>query len=413
MLDIRFIREHPQEVKDSIKRRNLKVDVDKLLDLDETKRKLTGEIEAIQSQRNTLAKESQGGKPTDEQVKLGKDLKAQHDTLEKKLKELNVNYLELLREVPNLIAPNTPDGGEEANREEKQWGETKLDFNPKDHIELGQMHDLFDFEAGAKVAGNKFYFLKDKAVRLWQAIELCAQDIVRKEGFELMSVPHLVTTEIAEGTGYMPRGEENQNYVDTEQGLVMIATSEIPLTGFHKDEVLELSKPKLYAGLSTCYRLEAGTYGKFSKGLYRTHQFEKLEMYIFCTPEESEKMLQKILDIEEKICQALEIPYRITRTAAGDLSAPAFEKYDVEYWDPVEKAYRELTSCSNCTDYQTRNLNIRYREKDGSLKFAHSLNGTAAVSSRAPIAILENHQQQNGTVKIPEALRVYYGAEIL
>lgn len=413
MLDIRFIREHPEEVKDSIKRRNLKVDVDKLLDLDEAKRKLTGEIEAIQAERNTLAKESQGGKPTDEQVKLGKDLKAQHETLEKKLKELNTTYLALLREIPNLIAPNTPDGGEEANREEKKWGETKLDFNPKDHTELAQMHDLFDFEAGAKVAGNKFYFLKDKALRLWQAIELCAQEIVRNEGFELMGVPHMVTTEVAEGTGYMPRGEENQNYVDEKQGLVMIATSEIPLTGYHKDEVIDLEKPKLYAGLSTCYRLEAGTYGKFSKGLYRTHQFEKLEMYIFCKPEESDKMLQKILDIEEKICQALEIPYCITRTAAGDLSAPAFEKYDVEYWDPVEKAYRELTSCSNCTDYQTRNLNIRFRDKDGGLKFAHSLNGTAAVSSRAPIAILENHQQQNGTVKIPKALQKYYGADSL
>jgi seryl-tRNA synthetase len=211
----------------------------------------------------------------------------------------------------------------------------------------------------------------------------------------------------------MPRGEENQNYVDEQQGLIMIATSEIPLTGYHKDEVIEVETPKLYAGLSTCYRLEAGTYGKFSKGLYRTHQFEKLEMYVFCKPEQSDALLQKVLGIEEKICQALEIPYRITRTAAGDMSAPAFEKYDLEYWDPIEKAYRELTSCSNCTDYQTRNLNIRYRDADGSLKYVHSLNGTAVASSRAPIAILENHQQQNGTVKIPKALQKYYGAETL
>lgn len=413
MLDIRYIREHPEEVKDSINRRGLNVDVDKLLDLDESRRKLTAELEAVQAQRNTLAKESKGGKPTDGQVKLGKDLKAQHEDLEGELKKLSASYTELLREVPNLIAPNTPDGGEEANREEKKWGETKFDFNPKDHLALSELHDLFDFEGGAKVAGSKFYFLKDKAVRLWQAIELCAQEIVRKEGFELMSVPHMVTTEVAEGTGYMPRGEENQNYIDEQQGLVMIATSEIPLTGYHKDEVIDIEKPKLYAGLSTCYRLEAGTYGKFSKGLYRTHQFEKLEMYVFCKPEESDKLLQKILEIEEKICQALEIPYRITRTAAGDMSAPAFEKYDLEYWDPIEKAYRELTSCSNCTDYQTRNLNIRYRDDDGTLKYAHSLNGTAVASSRAPIAILENHQQQNGTVKIPEALQKYYGAETL
>ncbi len=413
MLDIRYIRENPEVIKDSIVRRATPVDIDRLLDLDETRRKLIGEIESLQAKRNNLAKESSGGKPTESQIKLGRDLKTEHETLETELNKVDVEYQQLLQSVPNIIAPNTPDGGEEANREEKKWGEFEFDFQPKDHIELASLHDLFDFEAGAKVAGNKFYFLKDKAVRLWQAIELCAQDIVREEGFELMSVPHMVTTEVAEGTGYMPRGEENQNYVDSNQGLVMIATSEIPLTGYHKDEVIDVYEPKKYVGLSTCYRLEAGTYGKFSKGLYRTHQFEKLEMYVFCKPDASDAMLQNILKIEEKICQALEIPYRITRTASGDLSAPAYEKYDLEYWDPIEKAYRELTSCSNCTDYQARNLNVRYRDENGKLAFVHTLNGTAVVSSRAPIAILENHQQKDGSVKIPMALQKYYGADVL
>lgn len=412
MLDIRQIRENPELVKDSISRRGLEIDIDRLLDLDSQRRELIVRVEDIQKKRNTLAGEVQA-KPSVEQIKAGKDLKSQYEALSSSLQGITTEFYNILQTVPNFIAENTPDGGEESNREERAWGNTELSIEPKDHLALGELHDLFNFEAGAKVAGNKFYFLKDRGVRLWQAIELYAQSVVREAGFELMMVPQMVTTEIAEGTGYMPRGEEGQNYVDKEQNLVMIATSEIPLTGLHKDEVIDVEKPKRYAGLSTCYRLEAGTYGKFSKGLYRTHQFEKLEMYVFCEPQDSNALLQEILKIEEKICQGLEIPYRITRTASGDMSAPAYEKYDVEYWDPVEKQYRELTSCSNCTDYQARNLNIRYRDTEGKLGFVHTLNGTAVVSSRAPIAILENHQQADGTIKLPKALHNYYGGGLL
>ena len=223
----------------------------------------------------------------------------------------------------------------------------------------------------------------------------------------------MVNYDIAEGTGYMPRGEEGQNYVDEAQKLVMIATSELPLTGYHKDEIIDVSKPVLYGGLSTCYRLEAGAYGKFSKGLYRTHQFEKLEMYTFCKPSDSDEQLQKILNIEEKICKGLELPYRVVRIASGDMGAPAYEKYDIEYYSPAEKQYRELTSCSNCTDYQSRNLNIRFRNEKDELEFVHTLNGTAATSSRLLIAILENYQQANGTIKIPQVLQKYYGSEML
>ena len=223
----------------------------------------------------------------------------------------------------------------------------------------------------------------------------------------------MVNLEVAKGTGYMPRGEENQNYIDESQGLVMIATSEIPITALYKDEIMNIDKPKMYASTSPCYRLEAGTYGKFNKGLYRTHQFEKLEMYVFCKPEESAELLQKILEIEKKIHEALEIPYRVTRTAAGDMSAPAYEKYDLEYYSPIDKEYREITSCSNCTDYQARNLNIRYRDDKNKIQFAHTLNGTGVVSSRAPIAILENHQTKDGKVILPKALVKYYGAEEL
>lgn len=411
MLDIRYIRENPEAVKDSIRRRGLDLDLDQLLDLDSQKRELTARSEEIQRQRNILADEVKGGKPTEPQITLGKDLKSQHESLAGELDKIAGKYQELLGEVPNMIADNTPDGGEENNLEIEQWGDTNS--GGKDHLELSELHGLYDFEAGAKVAGNKFYFTRHKAVKLWQAIELATQEIVEKSGFELFSVPHLVNSEIAAGTGYLPKGEEQQNYIDVEQDLVMIATSEIPLTGFHKDDVLDLSKPKRYTALSPSYRLEAGAYGKHSKGLYRVHQFEKLEMYIFCQAEQSDKLLQEILKIEKQICQSLEVPYRVVRIAAGDLSAPAYEKYDVEYFSPAENEYRELTSCSNCTDYQARNLNIKYRDQNGELQFAHTLNGTAVVSSRMPIAILENHQQADGSVKLPKILHKYYGGEEL
>jgi seryl-tRNA synthetase len=413
MLDIRFIRENPEVVKDSIRRRGLKTDVDRLIDIDNKRRKLIGEIEAIQAERNKIASDNKGDRPSEEMIEQGRILKSKHEALENNLDVIIKDFNELLAEVPNLIAEGTPDGGEESNLEIHKWGEIKSDFEPKDHLGLSEIYDLYDFESGAKVAGAKFYFTKHRAVKLWQAIQKVAQDIIEAEGFELLSVPHMVNLEVAKGTGYMPKGEENQNYIDQAQDLVMIATSEMPITALHSNEVMELKKPAMYASTSPCYRLEAGTYGKFNKGLYRTHQFEKLEMYIFCKPSESAEMLQKILDVEKKIHEALEIPYRITRTASGDMSAPAFEKYDLEYHSPVDKEYREITSCSNCTDYQARNLNIKFRNSEGKLEYVHTLNGTGVVSSRAPIAILENHQTKDGRVVLPKALAKHYGADDL
>ncbi len=407
MIDINILRNNPEAIKDSVKRRGISLDVDTLLDLDKKRNEL---LQNTQKLRSELKIES---KPTPEELSNLQVTKQKLEELSNQLDEVQKEYADLLAQVPNLIADNTPDGGEESNREERKWGENKFDFKPKDHIELNDINNLFDFEAGAKVAGAKFYFGKDKFVRLWQAIEIFAQEIVRNAGFEIMSVPHMVNYDVASGTGYMPRGEENQNYIDSNQKLVLIATSEIPLTGYHKDDVLDLAKPKLYAGLSPSYRLEAGAYGKYSKGLYRTHQFDKLEMYVFCKPSQSDEWLQKILKIEEQICQGLNIPYRVVRIAAGDLNAPAYEKYDVEYFSPAENEYRELNSCSNCTDYQARNLNIRYRNDEGKLDFVHTLNGTAVVSSRMPIAILENYQQADGSILVPEPLRKYYGSDKL
>lgn len=407
MIDIKLLRDKPELFQTSVDRRGLKLNIAEILELDKTRNGLLQLTEALRSQLKVE------GKPTAEQLVQLQSVKQEYEQSQAQLDTITQQYSELIQQVPNLIAENTPDGGEDANRVDKTWGENTLSFEPKDHIELNDINDLFDFEAGAKVAGSKFYFTKAKLLRLWQALELYAQDIVAKEGFELMGVPHMVNYDIAAGTGYMPKGEENQNYIDKDQGLVMIATSEIPLTGYHKDEVLNLDTTKLYAGLSPSYRLEAGAYGKYSKGLYRVHQFEKLEMYVFCKPEESNEWLQKIVAIEERICQGLNLPYRVLRIAAGDLSAPAYEKYDIEYFSPADKAYHELTSCSNCTDYQARNLNIRYRNEHGDLDFVHTLNGTAAVSSRLPIAVLENYQQADGTVRVPDALQQYYGNDVL
>lgn len=408
MLDIKYIREHPDEVRDSIARRGVELNLDTLLELDGERVKLVGQSERLRSQLKV------DGKPTEEQLRGLQGVKEQFEAAETKLREVTEKYQDLLEQVPNLIAAETPDGGEDARRVERSWGEAgDLGFAAKDHLELSALHDIVNFEAGAKVAGNKFYFLRPKAVRLWQAILRLAQDTIAAEGFEPMMVPHMVNERVAAGTGYMPKGEQADNYQDKEQGLVMIATSEIPLTAYHMDDVVDLASPIKYAGLSTCYRLEGSAYGKFAKGLYRVHQFDKLEMYTFCVPDQSDAELNRIVALEEKIFQALEIPYQITRTPSGDLSAPAYKKFDLEYYSPVDKGYRELTSCSNCTDYQARRLNIRFRNAEGKLEHAHTLNGTAVNTTRTLIAFLENHQQADGGVRIPKALQTYYGGEVL
>lgn len=404
MLDIKYIRANASAVQDSIAARGLKIEVDNLLSLDDRRRELMSKVEALRAQlKNSSA-------PTAEQLSDLKRIKTEHATSAAELEQLQAEYMDMLMQVPNILAEATPRGGEEANTEIRAWGEqAKLDFKPKDHLELNDIHHYINFEAGAKVAGNKFYFLQDKAVRLWQAVVALASEQASAAGFVPMMVPHMVNNRVADGTGFLPRGEEEQIYKTANNELNLIATSEMPLAGLHMDDVIDLSKPKLYAGLSPCYRLEAGAYGKFSKGLYRVHQFEKLELFVYTTPELSEQWLEKILAFEEQLCQLLELPYRVVRIAAGDLSAPAYKKYDVEYASPVEDGYRELTSCSNCTDYQARRLNIRYRNPKGGLDFAHTLNGTAVTSSRTLIALLENHQQADGTIRIPQALVKYYG----
>lgn len=407
MIDIKYLREHPDTYKQSAQLRGIKVDIDALLKADKERTELIGQVDKLRAELNVK------GKPDASQLKKLQTAKAELEPLEAKLRKAEDRLDALALSVPNLLAPETPEGGEDANREEKTWGEAKPS-DAKDHLTLAEANDWLDFERGAKVAGSKFYFTKGALVKLEFALLHMLTDLLEKRGFTLMQVPHLATTRIMNGTGFNPRGEERQIYRIEGDDLNLIATAEIPLTGYHADEIIDPRQlPLLYAGYSPAYRQEAGTYGKYSKGLYRVHQFNKLEMYVYCTAEESERWHQGLVKIEEEICQQLELPYRLVRIAAGDLGAPAYKKYDLEYWSPADNQYRELTSCSNCTDYQARRLNIRTRDTDGKPVFVHTLNGTAAAFSRLPVALLENHQTSSGEVRLPKALQSYYGADKL
>ncbi len=409
MLDIRFIRENAELVEKKAEQKGYKVDIKHFLKLEEDRRKLQAEIETIRAQRNELAGKIKKGKPSEEDVVKGKALKKKLDGLQKELNPVEVDFKGLLESVPNVFPDDTPLGGEEANREEKKWGKTTpKDFEIVDHLTWGEQRGLIDFERGAKVAGHKFYYLKGLLVELELAIFQLGFELAKKHGFVPMSVPHLVNTKILEGAGFSARGEERQIYKVEDEDLNLIATAEIPLTGYHADEILaEKDLPALYAGLSPAYRVEGGAYGKYNRGLFRTHQFNKLELYVFCKPQDSEHWHQKLVALEEELCQALGIPYRLVRIASRDLGAPAYKKYDIEYWSPVDSLYRELMSCSNVTDYQARRLNIRYKSPKGGTNYVHTLNGTAAATSRIPIAIIENFQQDDGKVAIPKVLQPY------
>ncbi len=405
MLDIKFIRENKESVKENCQKRHVNVDIDVLVTLDEERRRAQKEIEDLRSQRKSQSK----GKPSDEDIARLRAVGDKISELEKNMTEIENKYHELLLRVPNLTHPDSPVGGEEDYKVVTTKGkQPKFSFQPKDHEELMLNLDLIDFERGAKVAASKFYFAKNNLVRLNQALMSYGMDILAKAGFMLVETPDMAKNEILSGVGFNPRGAETQVYSVENTDLSLIGTAEITMGGYHANEVLDLSKgPKKYAAISHCFRTEAGAYGKTSKGLYRVHQFTKLEMFVYCKPEDSEKMHQELLKLEQKITDGLELPYRVIDVASGDLGGPAYRKYDIEAWMTMKNNYGEITSTSNCTDYQARRLNIKYRKEDGSTEFVHTLNGTAIVSSRFPLAIVENHQQKDGGVTIPKALQKY------
>jgi len=417
MLDIKFIRENVEAVRKNCSDRGVTVDIDGLLKVDEKYRTKLQELEDIRRRQNDTAKAMKGKMEQAERQKLierGKNLKAEVEAVEAAMRELEQNRDEMLMAVPNMTHPDSPVGaGESANKEIRRYGKpAKFDFKALDHLELGKKLDLIDFESGAKVAGQKFYYLKNEAALMELALAQYAMGVLVREGFKPIVTPDLARDSIVSGIGFNPRGEETQIYTVQNSDLCLIATAEITLGGMLQDTIVdEKQLPMKFVGYSHCFRTEAGAAGKESKGLYRVHQFTKVEMFAFADPETSNLLHEEFVRLEEVIFQGLKIPYRVMDIGTGDLGGPAYRKYDLEAWMPgrgEEGEWGEVTSTSNCTDYQARRLKIRFRrENDKKPQFVHMLNGTAVATSRAIIAILENYQNKDGSVTVPEVLRPY------
>ena len=421
MLDYKFIAENLDAVKRNIADRFMTADADAVVQLYARRTGLSTGLQALQQKRNANAA-SMKGKMEQEQrnalVEEGKKLKEEIAGAEAELAAVEKELVARAREVPNMAHPDAPVGREDKdNLEVKHVGEIpRFDFEPADHVKLGQDLDIVDFDAGTKVSGTKFYYLKNQGVFLELGLVRYALDILHKKGFTPFITPDIARTEILEGIGFNPRGAESNVYLLDGEDSCLVGTAEITLGGYHADTILAKDKlPLRMAGLSHCFRREAGAAGQFSKGLYRVHQFTKLEMFVYCLPEESERFHDELLGIEEEIFTGLEIPFRVVDTCTGDLGAPAYRKWDLEAWMPGrgDGDWGEVTSTSNCTDYQARRLNVRYKDDDGKNKFVHMLNGTAIAVSRAIIAILENFQQADGSVRIPQALVPYVGFEVI
>ena len=413
MLDIRFIRENAERVqKDALNKGYKNADVQAVISLDDERKALTAQIDELRTRRNQIAAsmKNSGGKPSDEQIAEGKKIKEELAELEKTYRELDEKLSNALNGIPNILQADVPIGEEGEDDLVKTWGEELFESRKgaEDHLDFANKKGWVDFERGSKVAGTKFYFLKGDLALLENAIYQFALNKLIAKGFNFMTVPHMVNSEVATGTGFAPRSsEQSDEYFIEGEDLSLIATAEMSLTGFHTGEILnEKDLPIFYAGYSPCYRKEAGTYGKHTRGLFRVHQFNKLEMYAYTLPEQSAEAHEKILAIEEEIYQELGIPYRVINIASGDLGAPASKKYDIEYWSPVDGSYREITSCSNCTDYQARNLNIRVRRENGELQVVHTLNGTAVSLARCLVAAIENFQDGEDLV-LPKVLQPY------
>ena len=413
MLDIRFIRENAERVqKDALNKGYKNADVQAVILLDDERKALTAQIDELRTRRNQIAAsmKNSGGKPSAEQIAEGKKIKEELVELEKTYRELGEKLSNALNGIPNILQDDVPIGEEGEDDLVKTWGEELFESRKgaQDHLDFANKKNWVDFERGSKVAGTKFYFLKGDLALLENAIYQFALNKLISKGFNFMTVPHMVNGEVATGTGFAPRSsEQSDEYFIEGEDLSLIATAEMSLTGYHTGEILnEKDLPIFYAGYSPCYRKEAGTYGKHTRGLFRVHQFNKLEMYAYTLPEQSVDVHEKILAVEEEIYQDLGIPYRVINIASGDLGAPASKKYDIEYWSPVDGSYREITSCSNCTDYQARNLNIRVRRENGELQVVHTLNGTAVSLARCLVAAIENFQDGEDLI-LPKVLQPY------
>ena len=425
MLDRRWVADHTDEVIENCRRRGLPesllAEVGRFASLDADRRRLKGEIDGLNQQAGQVSR-SIGKAASDEEREArkaeGRQLREQISALEAASNEVVAAGDAILRAIPNLTPPEAPAGGEEASIDVRR-GKTAIptfDFQPLDHVALGEKHDLFDFEAGSKVAGHGFLFSKNDAVLLELALQRYAVEILARRGFTLTTTPDLARDSILEGTGFMPRGPETQIYSISESDLSLVATAEITLGGAMQDHVFDVADlPHKVCGISHCFRTEAGAHGRATRGLYRVHQFTKVEMFAFTTPEQSEAMHAELLEIECELFDGLRIPYRVLDIASGDLGGPAYRKYDLEAWMPGRGEageWGEVTSTSNCTDYQSRRLGIRFRTPGTKgTTLVHTLNGTALAIGRAMIALLENHQQADGSIRIPGPLVAWMGKD--
>jgi len=402
MLDIKFIRENSEKVKKAAENKGVKVDIEKLLELDKKKSDLLQKVETLRTQKNQAAK--------DKDVIKGKKVKKMLQDLEPQLTEVSEALLEIMYHIPNPAADDVKVGkSDKENEIIKTVGEQpKFDFKILDHVELGKKLDLIDSERAGKISGSRFTYLKNQAVLLEFALVQFLMDRLTKKGFTPIIPPVIEKMSTAKGTGYFEALNDDAYHTKQDE-MVLVGTSEQSVVPYYMDEIIKGNLPKKFVAFSTCFRREAGSYGKDVTGILRQHQFDKVEMVIFSHPEKSEKTHQEILKIEEEVISDLGLAYQISKMVTGDLGMPAVKKFDIEAWIPSQKKYRELTSCSNCTDFQARRLNIKFKDKDGKNKYVHILNGTGLAMGRTIVAILENYQQKDGSIKIPKVLHKYCG----
>jgi seryl-tRNA synthetase len=403
MIDIKLLRENPEKVKQACENKQAKIDIDKVLELDEKKRKLIQEIEKIRAEQKKMGKD---------QIEQAKELKNKIKELEPELEKAELNFNILFSQIPNFPLDDVPVGKDASgNRTLREVGKIpKFDFQPKDYLEIAEKLDIIDVERAAKVSGARFGYLKGNLALLEFGLIQLAMDVATKKGFIPIVPPVMIKPEMAKGMGYLEQTNSGEAYYINSDDLYLTGTSEQSLGAMHANEIFnEKDLPRRYIGFSTCFRREAGSYGKDTKGILRVHQFDKVEMFIFARSEDSPKEHQLVLSLEEELMKLLKIPYRVVHLCTGDISAVSASTYDIESWMPGQNEYRETHSCSNCTDFQARRLSMKYKNRDGKLNLVHTLNGTAFAIGRTLIAIIENYQQKDGTIKVPKILRKYTG----
>jgi seryl-tRNA synthetase len=422
MLDRKFILENAEVVKQNCVHRNVNVDVDRFVELEQQRKSLQTQVEELNRKANEVAKSIGKAKdPAEREARKeeGRKLRDQTTEVQARLDALAAEADVIQRMIPNLSHPEAPVGVDDKANLELSRGKTPLPqfgFKPLDHVELSEKLGLVDFEGGARVAGHGFYFLKNEAVLLELALQRYALDVLLAEGFVPMTTPDLARNDILAGIGFIPRGPETQIYSIENSDLSLVATAEITLGGLLAGQTVDSEElPLKMCGISHCFRTEAGAAGRATRGLYRVHQFTKIEMFAYTLPGESDDMLEYLRDLECRIFDGLGVPYRVVDTSTGDLGGPAYRKFDLEAWMPGRGdagEFGEVTSTSNCTDYQSRRLNIRYKVKgEKGTRLVHTLNGTAIAVSRALVAIMENYQQADGSIVVPEVLRAVVGKE--